>query len=351
MSKQLMKRLPKINKEIATGDFYFAREGHQVVPLDPDFKQLVGFKVEEFDALRELSEATFKLQEEVRAAKGYMAKRAIHARLRKELPQATKHYAGLFNPPDIIRDRLLAKGGDNFYLSPALKKQLPRPMVTMLKKKFRATDTDGSGSIDKEEFYAAYKKDYGGSRAQSDAEFDKVDANHDGEMDFDEYSEYMAPRLMVEHTRWQREDIHDLPNTYEEAFRLMIRNMMYFLFCCCFLREWCECAADMLRPCMMEMHSTGHFLAVSAGCLRPREEGILPMSSSGWEDEIVEETTSSAFGKKRGLLAPMNFANRHNPMEVPIRTWDVSQKNGVGAAALKSLGGQASGPQAAVLRR
>jgi hypothetical protein len=98
---------------------------------------------------------------------------------------------------------------------------MPKPVLrraprgcSRKKKQKKKTDAGGSGSTAKEEFGAAYKKEYGGGRKQSDREFDVITT-----WIVIEFCEYMVPRLMTEKLDWKREDIHNLPEAVDEKLK------------------------------------------------------------------------------------------------------------------------------------
>jgi hypothetical protein len=310
----------------------------------------VGFSVDDFYPLKEIVatkvEMQVELAEAIKGQKGRLTQRAIKKRIRKYQPTANQHYLALFFSPEIIRDQMLAKGGkggDNFHVDPFLLKQIPRPLLAILKKKFIATDTDCSGSINKEEFYVASKKEYGHlTRVQSDTEFERIDVNHDGEMDFNEFCEFMAPRLMVTTLNWEKDDVHNLPETVDQRCRLWIRKTLYSLCCCCFFVEWFVCIAEILRPCVHGTLQQMHSCLLVFGCIGKTKK---PEEIHPFDEECETENAPVST-----IVQVLAFNKTHNPVtDVPLRTWD--REVGKGTALVNSLGrGQIAGPQLTMVR-
>jgi hypothetical protein len=172
-------------------------------------------------------------------------------------------------------------------------------------------------------------------------------------MDFNEFCEYMTPRLMIKTLDWQKEDIHNMPETESGKRRLFIRKLLYFLGCCCFLEEWLHCVVDLIRPCVVSAATNCRDLfwpcasGITTCCLRSlgfkmKKRPIIPIG------EEVETETPAANSISRGLTILVGL-KRHDPVkDIPLRTWD--REAGKGTAALHSLTGKISGPQSSMLR-
>jgi hypothetical protein len=150
---------------------------------------------------------------------------------------------------------------------------------------------------DKEEFYVAYSEDYGLSRARSDAEFDRIDGNHDGELDFDEFAVNMAPRILTQ-TNWKSENLHAIPTSKGARQRATARKVAYSMCCCCFVVEGAACVWYLVKPLVKECTQSCEFAALAYGI----------------------KCSCCDRGSKRIHVMPMG----HDPLSVPMRKHEAS---------------------------
>ena len=106
----------------------------------------------------------------------------------------------------------------------ALEENINLETLMKLKKAFHIADEDGGGSLDVDEFVGAFRDSLtrGGAEHSEDdlrALFQKIDANCDGTVDWDEFSSYMLLENEGTSSLREREIIstYELPST-RDAF-------------------------------------------------------------------------------------------------------------------------------------
>jgi hypothetical protein len=323
--------------------YYFAREGDKIVPKDPSFVQMLGFPVEMYYTLRKIFDTpkSMKLitkqvmdENDLLKDKDKQSNQQIEAEaIKRHRTKVMGELGEIFNPAHVRRASLTIKHGNGFSVRNDLLAQIPVSIMKELQDLFHKTDTNGNRSIDREEFYVAYKEEYGLSRASSDAEFNRIDTNHDGELDFNEFCENMAPRLLTK-TNWKAEDLHQKPTDPVAILQLEARKIAYALCCCCFVVEGVACVWEVcLRPCWRELEQSCamcmgvHGISIPCrGYSRKKHDTIHVESASPHHDPLSVPAVNHEFvfggpryGAKGGAAVVAGFSSgQTSPKAAPI---------------------------------
>jgi Ca2+-binding EF-hand superfamily protein len=202
------------------------RKGPAVVEnTEATFKQLVGFDVSVFEHMKSQSIAAHREMKSHKLAFGASvladleeAKNGISEKsktIEAEIARFQRIAIGFVGGGEkttASRRSAKRKNDDDaldswvYKMSPELRAQIPVQTLAHLQKRFVATDTDGNGTIDSEEFRVMSTKEFGQSKAKAAETFQKYDSDGDGVLNFEEFIKCVLPIVYPKHRYFEEKE-------------------------------------------------------------------------------------------------------------------------------------------------